>query len=86
MYQLYMEDMKQIKKVAVLPNTLGPGSWEISYCLLDLWIRFNNVQIETRWTLFGGVGWGHWKTVHLILKWKWIWIPIHMHTPKPDSM
>ena len=30
MYQLYMEDMRQIKKVAVLPNSLGPGSWEIS--------------------------------------------------------
>ncbi len=26
MYQLYMEDMKLIKYVAVLPNTLGPGS------------------------------------------------------------
>ena len=33
MYQLYMEDMKLFKKVAVQLNSLGPGSWEISYCL-----------------------------------------------------
>ncbi len=26
-----MEDMKLIKNVAVLPNSLGPGSWEISH-------------------------------------------------------
>ncbi len=29
MYKLYREDMGQIKKVAVLPNSLGPDSWEI---------------------------------------------------------
>ena len=33
MYQLYMEDMKLIKNFAVLANTLGPGSWEISHWL-----------------------------------------------------
>ncbi len=31
MYQLNMEDMKQIIKAAVLPNIFGPDSWEISY-------------------------------------------------------
>ncbi len=52
MYQLYMGDRRQIKKVAVLPNSLGPGSWKISYCeirstsecCLDL-------QIYTKYTL-----------------------------------
>ena len=32
-YQLYMEDMKQIKYVAVPQYKIRPGSWEISYCL-----------------------------------------------------
>ena len=36
MYQLYMEELKPIKNVAVLPNTIGPGSWEISHWL-DTW-------------------------------------------------
>ena len=30
-----MEDMKQIKNVAVLPNISGPGSWEIFHWLSE---------------------------------------------------
>ena len=48
MYQLYREDMGQIKKVAVLPNSSGPGSWEILHCLMriSMWLRLKTMKEE----------------------------------------
>ncbi len=62
---VYMEDMKQIKKVAVLPNILGPGSWEISYWWCT---RVNkssslhnnvtwNANMDSNWWVLSCSGW-----------------------------
>ncbi len=47
-----MEDIKQFKNVAVLPNTLGSGSWEISYCLkADVGVKLTpGPMLGSKWT------------------------------------
>ncbi len=73
MYQLYMEDMKEIKKVAVLPNILGPGSWEISYWsypFLHIYFKWKSKILEMAITQLemaeiSSQGYG-WKAYNLV--------------------
>ena len=64
MYHLYMEDMKLIKNVAFLPNTLGPGSWEISHCclLLEIYSKVKWKPGPERKSPY------HWKVHDLIIQ------------------